>query len=323
MGISLVTGGTGYLGQHLIDSLLADGIPVRALVYSDWKGEELEAKGVEVVEGDVTDPETLTGIAAGVDTVYHLVGGGNDGRRDPFQINTEATRNMMTVCQGTDVRAFVYISSSSVYGRQPGLVDETTLPVPRFSYPQSKLDAEQLLLEAAQTTGFPAAVARLGGLYGPGAPMLAANLVQNGKLRITGDGQNTISIIHVVDAVRALRAMAEYVRTHPAGQLFCVSDDEPVQLYTFHSHFAQLIAAPPVGTTSIRRVRLIVGLVRFLSRLVGQQPPLTEALIEMSTMNVRMKNHRLREDLGVELAFPTYREGLAQAAAEFLADEEE
>ena len=59
MGLTLVTGGTGYLGQRLIDSLLADGALLRALVYSDWKGEELEEKGVEVVYGDVTEAETL------------------------------------------------------------------------------------------------------------------------------------------------------------------------------------------------------------------------------------------------------------------------
>jgi hypothetical protein len=60
-----------------------------------------------------------------------------------------------------------------------------------------------------------------------------------------------------------------------------------------------------------------------LSRLVGRPSPLTQTLIEMSTLNVMMKNGRLRDELGLELRYPTYSEGLAHCAAMLAAEEEE
>jgi nucleoside-diphosphate-sugar epimerase len=322
MGLTLVTGATGYLGSHLIDSLLADGVPLRALVYSDWKGEELEERGVEVVYGDVTQAESLSDSALcdGVEAVYHLVGGGNAGRVDPFLINTEGTRNMLAACQPAGLRAFVYVSSSTLYDRQPDWVDEDSETSPRYDYPQSKLDAEELLLEAHRQNGFPAMIARMAGIYGPGAPMLGTDLVRRGRLRITGDGQNVVSIIHVEDAVQALRAM---VVCGQPGRVYCLGDNEPQPIHTFHSHFAELIGAPPVRTSSVRRVRNIIRLLGFLSRLTGRKPILTEAVIGMATLNVKMRNRRMREELGVELHYPTYREGLAHCAAWALAEEEE
>jgi len=320
-GIALVTGATGYLGRHLVDSLLADGVPVRALVYSEWKEDELAERGIHVVHGDVCDPATLrdSDLCNGVEVVYHLVGGGNRGEIDPFLINTEGTRNVMDACL-TDLRAFVYVSSSTVYGRQSEWVDEETPAAPRFDYAQSKLDAEELLLEAARERGFPARIVRMAGVYGPGAPMLGADLIQRGRLRITGDGQNVISVIHVADAIRGLRAVAERGQT---GQIYCLGDDEPVAVYTFHNHFATLLGALPVRTTSLGRVRVLVRVLNLLSRLIGRRPLELEALVELATLNVRMRNARVREVLGSDLTCPTYREGLAQCAAQILSDEEE
>lgn len=318
-GLTLLTGAGGYLGRHLLDSLLADGVPVRALVHSEWKADELVERGIDVVLGDVTKPETLLGVANGVETVFHLVGGGTVGGLDPYLINATGTRHMLAACRDVDLRAFVYVSSSTVYGRRPEPVDENSAVAPRFDYARSKLQAEQELLQAAEG-GFPAKIARLAAVYGPESPMFAVDVLRRGKMRIIGEGDNTISVIHINDAVRALRALAE--RGRP-GEIVCVCDDEPVQFYTFHNTLAQLLGAPPVVKGSLRRTQMIIGLVKFMARILGRVPPLTEAVVEMSTLDVRMQNDRMVAGLGVELEYPTYRQGLAQVAAHVLAVEEE
>jgi nucleoside-diphosphate-sugar epimerase len=132
-----------------------------------------------------------------------------------------------------------------------------------------------------------------------------------------------ISVIHVEDAVRGLRAMAEYAGRGGTQRVFCLADDEPVPVLTFHSHLANLLGAPPVQLTSVRRVRLLIGVVRFLARVVGQKAPITEDLIRMATLDVHMQNRRMRRELGLEPRYPTYREGLAQVAAALGAEEEE
>jgi nucleoside-diphosphate-sugar epimerase len=318
-GLTLLTGASGYLGGHLLDSLLADGVPLRALVHSESKVDEFTERGVEVVLGDVLDPATLVGIAEGVETVYHLVGGGTTGTIDPFELNTTGTRHVMEACRGGGLRTFLYVSSSTVYGRQEEPVDETSEVAPRFDYARSKVEAEELLLAAAEE-GFPAKIARLAAVYGPESPMFSIEALQRGNMRLIGEGDNYVSVIYVDDAVRALRALAE--RGRP-GEIVCLSDDEPVQFYTFHNTLAQLLGAPPVERSSLRRVQMIIGMVRFLARITGRRPPLTEAVVEMSTLNVRMRNERMKEELGVELHYPTYRQGLAEVAAYVQAAEEE
>lgn len=320
MSLILVSGATGYIGRHLLNSLLADNLPVRALVHSEWKGEELEDRGVEVVHGDVLDPETLEGIADGVETVYHLVGGGSIGGADPFALNTKGTQNMLDACQGADLKSFVYVSSSTLYGRQPEMVDEDTEPSPRYNYPESKLAAEQVLLDAFETHAFPAKIARMAGVYGPESPMLGVDAVQSGQMKITGPGQNHISVIHIDDAIAALRALAE--RGRP-GQIVCMGDNEPIQYLTFYQHLANLLDAPPIGFNSLRKVRTIMTVVNFLSKLTGRQTPFSPGYVELPTLDVRMDNTRMRQELQVELAYPTYVEGLAQVASLVLTEEEE
>jgi hypothetical protein len=73
----------------------------------------------------------------------------------------------------------------------------------------------------------------------------------------------------------------------------------------------------------VRRVRVLVRVLNLLSRLIGRRPLALEALIELATLNVRMRNAKVRGELGLQLAYPTYREGLAQCAARILSDEEE
>ena len=150
--------------------------------------------------------------------------------------------------------------------------------------------------------------------------MLGTDLMRQGRLRITGEGQNVISVIHVAGAVRGLRAVAERGQ---AGQIYCLGDDEPVPVYTFHNHFAGLLGAPSVRTTSVRQVRVLVRVLNLLSRLIGRRPLALESIIELATLNVRMRNAKVREELGLELQYPTYREGLAQCAEWIMSDEAE
>jgi nucleoside-diphosphate-sugar epimerase len=166
-------------------------------------------------------------------------------------------------------------------------------------------------------------VARMAGIYGPDAPMLGIKMVRRGGLNLTGDGLNRISIIHIEDAVRGLRAMADRAAAGHVGEVFCLGDDEPVQTLVFHGHFAELMGASQPRTTSIKRLRFIIGLLKFLSRMVGRKAPLTEAVIEMSTLEVKMKNDRMKNVLGIELLYPTYRQGLAQVVESLQIDEEE
>jgi len=124
--VILVTGATGFVGGHVVHALRADDRPVRALVRDRRKGgERLEAWGCDVVEGDVTKPETLRTAAVGCDAVIHLVAI-RQGRPEQFQrVMVDGTRNLIAAAREAGVGRFVHMSAL-------GVSEETKDLVPYF-----------------------------------------------------------------------------------------------------------------------------------------------------------------------------------------------
>jgi NADH dehydrogenase len=124
--VILVTGAAGFVGGHVVHALRADDRPVRALVRDRRKGgERLEAWGCEVVEGDVTKPETLRAAIEGCDAVIHLVAI-RQGRPEQFQrVMVDGTRNLIAAAREAGVGRFVHMSAL-------GVSEETKDLVPYF-----------------------------------------------------------------------------------------------------------------------------------------------------------------------------------------------
>ena len=107
----LVTGGTGFVGGHVVHALRQAGRPVRCLVRNPGKAGKLAALGCELAEGDVTDPASLRGAVEGVDVVVHLVAI-RQGKREQFQrIMVGGTRNLLKAAEERGVKRFVHMSA--------------------------------------------------------------------------------------------------------------------------------------------------------------------------------------------------------------------
>jgi NADH dehydrogenase len=122
----LVTGGTGFVGPYVVHALRARELPVRALVRDRRKGSRLAAWGVELVEGDVTDPASLRAAVAGADTVVHLVAIIKGSRADFERIMAQGTRDLVAAARDAGVRRFVLASAL-------GLDERTKDTVPYFA----------------------------------------------------------------------------------------------------------------------------------------------------------------------------------------------
>ena len=134
----LVTGGTGFVGQHVVHALRARKITVRALVRKPARATRLAAWGVELVTGDVTDPTSVQAACEGVDRVVHLVAIIR-GRPDDFErVMAEGTRNVVAAAQEAGVKRFVLASAL-------GLDERTKDAVPYFA---AKWEMEQAVRDS-------------------------------------------------------------------------------------------------------------------------------------------------------------------------------
>ena len=134
----LVTGGTGFIGPHVVHALRTRATPVRALVRKSARTSQLTAWGVEPAVGDVTDPASLRAACEGVDAVVHLVAI-IKGRPEDFErVMTEGTRNVVAAAQEAGVRRFVL-------GSALGLDERSKDAVPYFA---AKWEMERAVRES-------------------------------------------------------------------------------------------------------------------------------------------------------------------------------
>lgn len=173
MDITLVTGATGLVGYNIVAALLQRQRKVRALVRSLEKGRRRLPADCELVQGDVTDRDSVDRAMAGCGVVYHAAGFPEQWMKNPAifdQVNVGGTRNMIDAALQQNIRRFVYTSTIDVFAAAAGQeYDESLLAdYPKGTpYERSKQGADQAVV-AALGNGLPAVFLHPSGLYGPG-----------------------------------------------------------------------------------------------------------------------------------------------------------
>ncbi|MCB4802219.1 nucleoside-diphosphate-sugar epimerase [Methylobacterium brachiatum] len=182
-----------------------------------------------------------------------------------------------------------YLSTIGVYGDQGGAwIDETTPPAPRSARSRIRLDAEAAWFELGARTGKAVQVFRLAGIYGPGRNPIV-KLREGRSQRIVKAGQ-VFNRIHVDDIATTLLASLD--RPRP-GAVYNVTDDEPAPPQVVTEHAAALTGLPLPPEIDFETADL---------------SPMARSFYGE---NKRVRNRLIRDELGVALAYPTYREGLA------------
>lgn len=206
--MTLVTGGTGFIGSHVLERLSALGEKVRALVR---RPAPLPA-GVESVSGDLVRGAGLDKALDGVDTVIHLAGVTKALRTEDYYAgNAEATRNLAHAIGGREIR-LVHVSSLAAIGPSTdgAPVTEDTPPHPPVTYGKSKLQAEQIVRELVPRS----VILRPGVVYGPRDTdvfKLLHSISRGIVIEIAG-GERRFSAIYVKDLVEGILAAARSPR---------------------------------------------------------------------------------------------------------------
>ena len=281
--MNLITGATGLLGSHIVEQLRKRDMPVRALVRAGSDCSWLNTQGVELVEGDITDPESLARACAGVDAVYHSAAKVGDwGPWEDFQrITIDGTRNMVEAAVGAGVRRFVHISSISTYGYHTKdiRVDETfELGYKLYKwayYSRSKVEAERIVWAAHKAGRIELTVIRPAWIYGPRDRTTIARLhdmITNGKAKILGPGDNRLNVVYAGNIAEAAIEVAG--RADCNGEAFNCSNDGAITQQEYFDLLARSIGAPPVKRHAPYRAAYFVGFVlECLGHMFGRKKP--------------------------------------------------
>lgn len=220
---AVVTGGAGFIGSHLVDSLIEDGVNVTVLDnLSGGNLTNLSARRstpkLKFLKGDITDPTIVRQALRGAEVVFHEAAIVDVQRslREPdltYAVNVEGTERLLEAAVSSDAERFILASSAAVYGDSPQLPrTEDALTVPMSPYATSKVRAEALVEDAYRRTGIRTTSLRYFNIYGTRSTAKAysgvinafAESILNGKpLVIYGDGSQCRDFVEVSDIVAA------------------------------------------------------------------------------------------------------------------------
>jgi len=247
----LITGGCGFIGVNLIKTLkeLSPDINIRVLdnfsvgtpedlkEVTEFKLLKLEdikgpPKGIEVVQGDIRDFETVKKALEGIDVVVHLAAntGVEPSIKNPrldLESNVIGTFNLLEAAREKGVKKFIFASSNAPLGKATPPVNEETAPKPISPYGASKLACEGYCLAYYNTFGVETIVLRFGNVYGPYShkknsviAKFIKRALKGEPLEIYGDGTQTRDFIYVKDLVNAIILAAN---SNIGGEIFQIA----------------------------------------------------------------------------------------------------
>jgi sterol-4alpha-carboxylate 3-dehydrogenase (decarboxylating) len=347
----LITGGTGFLGQHLIQDLIERGVPPEQIHVLDIKSPSAQHPDTSYHHGDICSPSDVEAVLQRVKpgVVFHMASPYpfETDRMILDQVNITGTRNLLESSQQVgSVIAFVYTSSSSViHDHYHALHNaDETYPVLRFPeqpsyYSHTKAVAEDIVLSANRTEGvLLTAAIRPASMYGEADTTQIPNLVKNAragraKMQI-GSGKNYFDNTYVKNLTHAQILVAEALlkasRADPLshdmrveGEAFLVTDDDP---YTFPG-YARLVAefaGHPVKAEDVRSIPLwlMLSLVYVAGWLywvvtLGKEMAFSTRVVRMLAQERTFKIDKIKTRVGYRPLFTT-AEGTKRAVDWFI-----
>jgi nucleoside-diphosphate-sugar epimerase len=304
---NLVTGGSGFLGSHVVEALLARGETVRVLVRPTSRLDYLEHLDVELVYGDLGDRVSLKTAMQDIERVFHSAAFASDwGDWDLFHTtNVIGVRNLLDAAVKVGIKKLVHVSTTDVYGFPDRPVNEDAPYRSRgWPYGDTKIEGEQLVWAYYRQHGLPVTIVRPVNIYGPRSSSYVleiADLLKSGSMIQVLNGHRPAGLVYVTNVVDAMLLAADNEKS--GGQAYNICDGSTVTWQQYVERLADILkVAYPRITVPYRLAYLmgwgmekIYGALRIKSR-----PLLTRMAAELLGTNQGFVIDKARKELGYE-----------------------
>jgi len=305
----LITGATGFLGPYLLERLVSEGHSCRCLVRPGSEIKITHHPAVEIVNGDVTKPETLTGIGKDMDYLLHLATLGHMSNftvtEKMFEtINVSGTRNIMAEALRAGIKKIVHCSSVAAMGICDDLpATEESVCNPHHAYGRSKLKAEKLVKTLAAEKKLPAAIVRFSMVYGPGDPrdiLKLTRMAKRGTFPQIGSKPKLTPLIHAEDAVSGLLLAADHGRP---GEIYLLTNKNSEPFDQIRKIIKKTLGSrrPTIYIPEFAALALATMIEKTFT-LIGKTPPISRKNIESTLADRVFSIEKAQKELGFELS---------------------
>jgi len=316
---TLVTGGTGFTGSHLVRSLLADGYDVRVVSRKRERAVAALGNSVDVIEGDLAHPEVAARAVAGCGTVYHLAAAFREPGIKPRryrEVHVDATKYLLEAAKAEGVERIVHCSTIGVHGHVGNPpADEMSPFAPGDIYQETKADGERLALQLQREYTLPLTVVRPTGIYGPGDLRLLKLFrpIARRRFVMVGSGEVFFHMVHVRDLVQGLRLAA--TSDAAIGETFIIGGEEYCTVRELVTRIARVwgVAVPSLRVPAWP-LYAAGALCEAVTIPFGIDPPLYRRRVAFFTRSRAFRIDKAKRLLGYRPAVPL-QAGLAETAA--------
>lgn len=309
---ALVTGASGFIGQHLVQHL--EKLKIKVNVFVRNSRNYNITGNINIVEGDIFNSEILRKAVDNVEVVFHLVAKthdftGIDNKNDYFKINVEGTRNLLNACINSDVKHFIYFSSVKAMAEESkAILDETYNPKPTTPYGESKLLAERLVIEYGIKHGFKTTILRLPLVYGPGNKGNVCKMIEaidNGRFVMMGRGQNKRSMVYVGNVVDAALAVVD--REVADGKVYLITDGVDYIVRDLYKIIVKGLGKKPFPfyvPMCIAKLFAVAGDIG--GKSIKKSLPFNSKVLVKLTSSLTFSSKRIQEEIGFKPKYNLY-----------------
>ncbi len=284
----LITGATGFIGNHLARDLVARGCRLRLFVRSRELLTSSLQDHCEIVLGDLGDPDAVQRAVSGVSVIFHCAANVStwDSEENYFAANVHGTACLLAavIRQGVSLSRFVHVSSMDVYGFPEQPCDESVKLNSRFGYGRSKVEGEAIVRSMCEEAQIPFVILRPGNVIGPGSQFIdrIGTALQTGVMALIDGGKIHAGLLSIDNLLEVMHWSA----TAPAAinECFNVRNPEAMSWRTFTDQFREAIRGRGVIISMPYRLAILSG--QLIGSVSGRLMPSQEPLWHLLLVNI-------------------------------------